>query len=104
LGLKDAPASWPKVPLVYVEWYSKHHPDADHASSGMYTIKPNVNSEGVTLGAIVPLSEIRQSCMLIPKYKDARAEDGWTSANVLDKCSSFLINNWQHMYAYQTIW
>ena len=55
-------------------------------------------------GAVVPLSEIRQSCMLIPKYKDARAEGDWTSANVLDKCSSFVINNWQHMYAYQTIW
>lgn len=105
LGLQDAPASWPKVPLAYVEWYSKHHPEADqHAASGMYTIKPTWRSEGVPLGAVVPLSDIRQSCMLIPKYKDSGAEGDWTSANVPDKCSSFVINNWQHMYAYQTIW
>ena len=104
LGLKDAPASWPKEPLAFIEWYSKHHPEADHTASGMYTIKKIGNSEGVLSGAVVPLSEIRQSCMLIPKYKDSRAEDAWTSASVLDNCSSFVINNWQHMYAYQTIW
>lgn len=109
LGLKDAPASWPKVPLVYVEWYSKHHSgpdrrDSDHGASGMYTIKPTWNSVGAPLGAVVPLSQIRQSCMLIPKNKDSSTERDWTSANVLDKCSSFVINNWQHKYAYQTIW
>ena len=106
LGLRDAPASWPKEPLVYVEWYSKHHPeaDSDYTASGMYTVKPILNSVGVPLGAVVPLSEIHQSCMLIPKYKESRTESQWTSENVLDKCSSFVINNWQHKYAYQTIW
>ena len=103
LGPQDTPASWPKVPLAYVEWYSKQQPEADR-QTGMYTIKTTWNSEGVPLGAVVPLSEICQSCMLIPKYKDSRAEVDWTSQNVLDKCSSFVINNWQHMYAYQTIW
>jgi hypothetical protein len=103
LGLQDSPGSWPKVPLAYIEWYSKPKPEADK-HTGMYTIKSTWNLEGIPLGAIVPISEIRQSCMLIPKYKNLTAEKEWTSLNVLDQCPSFVINNWQHLYAYQTIW
>jgi hypothetical protein len=101
-GIQDSPVSWPKVPLAYIEWYSKPKPEADK-HTGMYTIYSIWNSERIPLESIVSISEIRQSCMLIPKYKDWMAEKEWTSKNVLDQCSSFVINNWQHLYAYQTI-
>jgi hypothetical protein len=102
-GLHDSPESWPKIPLAYIEWYSKQKPEADKYT-GMYSVKSTRNLEGVPLGAIIPVSEIRQSCMLIPKYENLENESEWTSTNILDKCSSFFINNWQHKYAYQTIW
>ena len=83
--------------------YLKQKPEADKSTS-MYSIKSTWNLEGVPLGAVIPVSEIRQSCMLIPKYENSESEGEWTSTNVLDKCLSFFINNWQYKYAYQTIW
>jgi hypothetical protein len=57
-------------------------------------------------GAIIPISNIRQSCMLFPAFpKDSgRTPSDWTTDNVLDKCSSFFVNNWLSKYSYQSIW
>ena len=101
--LHDSPESWPKILLAYIEWYSKQKPKADEYTC-MYSIESKQNLEGIPPGAIISVSEIRQSCMLIPKYEDLKNKSEWTSTNILDECSSFFINNGQHRYAYQTIW
>ena len=74
----------------------------------MYDIKKVKNSQGTRVqGAIVPLENIRQSCMLFPRFPGPDQNNewkDWTHDNVLDLCSRFLVNNWSSKYNYQTIW
>jgi hypothetical protein len=81
-GLQDSPESWPKILLAYVEWYLKQKPEADK-STGMYSIKSTQNLEGVPLGAVIPVSEIHQSCMLIPKYENSESEGEWIVGTIV---------------------
>ena len=109
IGPSQAPAQWPKQPLAYVEWYSalQSQPDKFH---GMYVVKKVFGADGNAIGAVIPLTNIRQSCMLIPKFSDdsdiiaLNQESRWNANNVLDVASIFYVNNWLNMYAYQTIW
>lgn len=96
------PSFWPKGPLAYVEWYTSLKPTAEPAHN-MYTVKRLLRSDGSISGAIIPLSSIRQSCMLIPIY-GTKAMDGLASNNVLDKTTSFAVNSWTDLYTYQTVW
>ena len=86
---------WPIEPLAYVTWYSvfKGLPDK---TTGMYRVDPSRSS------SIIPLSSIRQTCMLTPSKHIW--EESWTSDTVLDECQSFFVNNLQSKYAYQTIY
>ncbi|KAL1672289.1 hypothetical protein EV122DRAFT_224995 [Schizophyllum commune] len=107
-GPHPAPEAWPKGPLAYVEWFSplRRAPDGVHGMFKVARMGPS-SREGVVPGAIIPLANIRQSCMLIPVYGhrlDISSQKAWTSDNVLDKCEDFLINNWQSMYTYKTMW
>ena len=100
LGLQEAPASWPRNHLAYIEWYRPQERIADD-STGMYVIKKTKDIQC----SVVSLKSIRQSCMLIPKFDDSIDwQSTWTSANILDSASTFFLNNWQSSYAYQTIW
>jgi len=115
--LLQAPPSWPKGPLAYVEWYQlSHHPGCYH---NMYTVtspQPPQNLAGnsesrhsrlfqITPGEVIPLKTIRQTCQLIPLASPGQSWPAeWTSSTVLDRCSTFLLNNWSSKYAYQTIW
>ncbi|KAJ3963323.1 hypothetical protein EV361DRAFT_813481, partial [Lentinula raphanica] len=97
----EAPPNWPQEPLAYVTWYTRFKSAPDTAT-GMYKVEPAVASNGVPQGAIIPLSNIRQSCMLVPGR--ATWDKGWKKDNVLDECSTFFVNNLQTKYAYQTIY
>ncbi|KAJ3826366.1 hypothetical protein F5878DRAFT_525930, partial [Lentinula raphanica] len=101
VGLKKAPASWPKEHLAYVTWYSRFKSTPDPAT-GMYKIEPAIASNGVPQGAIIPLADIRQSCMLVPSRTNW--DSSWKSENILDECPSFFVNNLQTKYTYQTIY
>ncbi len=98
-----APSSWPKGPLAYVEWYTCQVSTA-HKVHGMYQISKATDTHGRWQGAIIPLTNIRQSCMLFPVFKGVPAEAKWHYDNVLDRADTFLINNWLSKYSYQTIW
>ena len=98
------PSYLSKELLVYVEWYTcqGHAPNATH---GMYIISKAYDTQERRQGAVVPLSSIRQSCMLTPVFPKTDQEMLlWTSDNVLDVAESFYINNWQSKYSYQTIY
>jgi hypothetical protein len=105
LGTQPAPRNWPTEPLVYIEWYSKLEGAADPKHGLMYRIKKvTTTSNPVRLqGAILPLTKIRQSCMLFPIFP-AVVPSHWTATNVLDHATSFLVNNWLSKYSYQSIW
>ena len=104
-----APSSWPTGPLAYIELYTKPAPTA-HQGHGMYPISPLRDTSGNLRGAIIALTNIRQSCMLVPVFPKPNAADAqefhqtWTYENVLDKAKSFVINNHLNMYSYQTIY
>lgn len=106
VGVTNTPAIWPKEPLVYVEWYSQFKSSKETERHGMYVVKKGTrDANGISPGSIIPLTNIRQSCMLIPKFRTNEAEEAsWTSSNVLDQASTFYVNNWLNLYSYQTIW
>lgn len=97
----SAPANWPTDPLAYVQWYTPFRKSPE-VHSGMYRVEPSVDSKGVARGSIIALSDIRQTCMLTPGQ--STWDQNWSSINLLDKCSSFVVNNLQSKYAYQTIY
>ncbi|KAF9058791.1 hypothetical protein BDP27DRAFT_1240267, partial [Rhodocollybia butyracea] len=102
---EDAPPNWPKAetPLAYVTWFSQFKSVLD-SKNGMYRVQPSVSaSNGTPQGEIIPLSDIRQSCMLVPSSSDWEG-NGWTSDNILDKCPAFFVNNFQSKYTYQMIY
>jgi hypothetical protein len=96
-----SPATWPKVPLAYIEWYAPLLPNPDKYH-GMYTVRKQMTKEPQY--SIIPISNIRQSCMLIPNFGKSWPKEEWTSDTVLDKANSFLLNNWQSLFAYQSLW
>lgn len=96
-----APWNWPTEPLAYITWYTRFKGSAD-ANTGMYRVEPAKDAKGQAQGAIIPLSQIRQSCMLTPSK--ATWDESWTTQNILDKCDSFFVNNLQSKYSYQTIY
>ena len=69
----------------------------------MYVVHPQKRPDGSPAGSIIPLADIRQSCMLFPAF-GATCNDSWTADNVLDTCTSFYVNNWSSMYSYKTLW
>lgn len=96
-----APIGWPAHPLAYVTWFTRFKPFPDN-DTGMYRIEPAKDSKAQAQGMVIPLTDIRQSCMLTPGR--TTWDPTWTSNNVLDTCDSFLVNNMQSKYTYQTIY
>jgi len=96
----SAPQVWSTGHLGYVEWFrTSAEAGRDH---NMYTVQ---RVELNRTGAVVPLHTIRQVCQLIPLTGLGISwKRTWNSANVLDECIFFLLNNCSSNYAYQTIW
>ena len=101
---EPAPTVWPKEHLAYIEWYKlSARAGANH---NMYLLsKPPASGQGISSGDIVPLKAITQSCQLIPHMgPNVTWPSSWKSHNVLDLCSSFVLNNWASKFSYQTMW
>ena len=82
--------------LAYVEWFSKFSaPDPDH---GMLRLNRTLEGEG-RVASVVSVSSIRRSVHLFPKF-GPKVPEHWTSANVLEKCTTFYLNPFsdRHMY------
>lgn len=97
----SAPKYWPREHLAYITWYSRFHGVPDRIT-GMYRVEPALDSSGKPRGSIIALSDIRQVCMLTPNR--TVWDDSWDTANILEKCQSFYVNNLQSKYSYQTIY
>lgn len=95
-SLPEDEAQAPSERLAYVEWFSKFiPPESDH---GLHKLTRSVEgSERVA--SIVPISSIRRSVHLFPKFGRAIPND-WTSDNVIEKCGTFYLNAFadRHMY------
>lgn len=107
----STPTFWPTQVLAYINWYTPPTlSSADETTHRMASVqKP---PEGAQSWSIIPLSNIHQSCMLIPRFHSKPSndistmalQDSWTSDTVLDSASVFLVNNWASVYSYQTLY
>ncbi|KAF9458322.1 hypothetical protein BDZ94DRAFT_1333498 [Collybia nuda] len=69
MGPINKPETWPTEPLVYVEWYSQFKSPKETKKHDMYMVKKSsLDKDSIPHGSIIPLSNIRQGCMLIPKF------------------------------------
>ncbi|KAJ8087477.1 hypothetical protein PM082_006308 [Marasmius tenuissimus] len=105
LGSFLAHKAWPMYPLAYIEWYTKPtmttHKRELH---GFRSISKAYAPDKVTpLWSIIPLCNIRQTCMLAPNFKKSPIQCDWTSVNVLDKAEHFFMNHLQSVQRYKTI-
>lgn len=99
-----SPAHWPKYPLAYVEWFSRFKPSHENNHEMYLITRPNPRADDVLHGAIIPLTDIHQTCQLFPKFGRPDVNEQWTSDTVLDECDSFFVNNRTSIYAYQSVW
>ena len=82
--------------LAYVDWLSKFtRPDCDH---WMFKLSQSLG-DSKQIASIVPISTIRHSAHLFPKFGSSVPE-GWSSDNMLEKCGTFYLDPFtdRHMY------
>ena len=86
----------PSEHLTYVDWFSKFTTsDCDH---WMFKLGRSLE-DGGRIASIVPISTIRCSVHLFPKF-GLSVPEGWSLDNVLEKCGTFYLNPFtnRHMY------
>lgn len=102
----QAPSIWPKTVLAYVEWFmAPSLASGEQATHNMVTVRKSaLLADNALPWSIIPLTNIRQSCMLTPNLQKSSFKSSWTSANILDSADIFLVNNWTSVYTYKTIY
>ncbi|THU99296.1 hypothetical protein K435DRAFT_659351 [Dendrothele bispora CBS 962.96] len=89
------------VILQYVEWFS-NFTRAPDAASGLYCVKKQLNSDGTPSAAVVPVSAIKRSIHLFPKW-GGPVPVNWTCENVIDECTTFYMNPFLDLRTYCNI-
>jgi hypothetical protein len=96
--------------LAYVEWYSLITSSGSKHGDGLWSISKSKDTRGQPMGAIVPLNQIRQTCMLTPDFsaKTLTSEklDRWAKdpSLVSKECEKFRVNPYQSLHSFQTIY
>lgn len=89
--------------FAYVEWYTPFKKAPMDQGSRLFKIKCLYDSNGKQKTSIVPVSYIRQSVHLLPKFGPV-VPVHWTSSNVLDEAEAFYVNPFTDRYSYSTIY
>ncbi|KAJ7896209.1 hypothetical protein B0H13DRAFT_2523416, partial [Mycena leptocephala] len=95
------PAIVPPKYLAYVEWFSSFKPQPEQYHL-MYKVARTIKN-GDRLASIIPVSNIRCSIHLLPKFGPVAPPD-WKSHNVLDKCPAFFSDPWTCRHIYATLY
>lgn len=75
-------------PLAYVEWFTPFH--AVDQPTGMYIVSHSTRQHR-RYTSVIRVTDIVRTVHLIP-YAGRHIDRSWTSSNVLDRCSRFLVN------------
>lgn len=70
----------------------------------MASVSRDIEQDGTHSWSIIPLFNIRQSCMLMPHFGKTKRSVWDTDKSVLDTCTHFRVNNWTSLYTYQTVY
>ncbi|KAJ7595842.1 hypothetical protein C8J56DRAFT_1160182 [Mycena floridula] len=84
--------------MAYVEWFSKF-PSCPEPHLKLYKIKHELAADGGPLVSVLPVSLIRRSIHLYPKWGKAVPSD-WTSENVLDMAPAFFVSQFKDRSTY----
>ena len=88
--------------LAYVEWFIPFSTAAFDRDSKLYKLLPYLE-RGERQCSIVPVSLIRQSVHLFPKF-GCSAPVAWKSSNVLDEARIFYANPFSDRFCYSTLY
>ncbi|KAJ6605728.1 hypothetical protein B0H10DRAFT_2311298 [Mycena sp. CBHHK59/15] len=93
------PGIHPPKYLAYVEWFTPFtQPEPDHL---MYKVTRHLE-DGDRLASIIPVTNIRRSVHLLPKFGPV-APPEWKSSTVLDDCKYFFVNSMTDRHIYTTL-
>jgi len=90
----------PQEHHAYVEWFSKISGAPDRNHKMFKTMR--LFRDGHRVASIIPISRIRRSVHLFPKFGQT-APRHWTSTAVLEQCDTFYINPLSDRHSYVTI-
>lgn len=88
-------------PLVYIHWFSRFRSRLN-PDNQMYVIEWAKDAPGQIQGAVIPLRNVRQGCMVSPTTKGWSHE--WKSHTILNETDKFYVNSFQSKYTYGTIY
>ena len=89
-------------PLAYVEYFTNFKPHAD-PSSGFFEVSRIASSvTNKRQSAVIPLDTIYRGCHLLPKFGRS-INSQWNSANILDVCKNFYLNDMIDQPLFQTL-
>lgn len=89
--------------MVFVEWFKTLRNEPDSISKLYEVRKQRESGNAEIVGEVVPLSAVRQSIQLIPKF-GKKVNREWTSEMVLDQCEEFYINNFGSLRTFQSVY
>ncbi|KAK1224929.1 hypothetical protein PQX77_012141 [Marasmius sp. AFHP31] len=86
------------------EWYTKPTMTPNQRDlHGHHSVAKAYATDGVTPEwSIIPVCNIRQTCMLAPNFLKSPMGDDWTHLNVLDKADHFFVKHLQSVARYKT--
>ncbi|PPQ83323.1 hypothetical protein CVT26_015163 [Gymnopilus dilepis] len=96
------PSGFPHKHLAYVEWFTPFSKAPVDRNSKLFKIS-RLLSRGERRASVIPVSLIRSSIHLFPKF-GPQAPVSWSSSNVLENASSFYVNVFSDRFIYSTVY
>ncbi|PPQ76921.1 hypothetical protein CVT26_001382 [Gymnopilus dilepis] len=95
------PQGSPSDHFAYVEWFTPFSRAIFEPNSQLYQVK-RLLSHGEQQASVIPISLIRQSVHLFPKFGPV-APVHWKSSNVLQEAKAFYVNPFSDRFQYSTL-
>jgi hypothetical protein len=94
--------NFPHKHFAYVEWFTPFSRAQKDPNSKLFKIARLMEHNGEHRVSIIPISLIRCSVQLFPKF-GPQAPVSWQSSNVLENATSFYVNTFSDRFLYSHI-